>query len=231
MRTNLLKLNDDKMEVMLIGTRQQLSKLPEVTVKIGNVSINPTETARNLGIYWNKTMTTTTHINRLSSQLFNTLQAINKIRHLLDNDTKNVVMQALIISRLDYCNSQDIGSTQKDLQKLQQVQNMASRIIYQKRKYDSVTPCLMDLHWLCVQERVVYKVAVLMFCCIIDDTAPVYLKDLVHNHRTSRSLRLFKWKTYQLLNINSHKCRIHLLHLLVSEFGMNCHSISRHHLV
>ena len=33
MRTNLLKLNDDKTEVMLIGTRQQLSKLPEVTVK------------------------------------------------------------------------------------------------------------------------------------------------------------------------------------------------------
>ena len=33
------------MEVMLLGTRQQLSKLPEVTVKIGNVSNNPTETA------------------------------------------------------------------------------------------------------------------------------------------------------------------------------------------
>ena len=43
--TNLLKLNDDKTEVMLIGTRQQLSKLPEVTIKIGNESINPTETA------------------------------------------------------------------------------------------------------------------------------------------------------------------------------------------
>ena len=45
MTTNILKLNDDKMELMLIGTRHQLSKLPEVTVKIGNESINPTETA------------------------------------------------------------------------------------------------------------------------------------------------------------------------------------------
>ena len=148
MRTNLLKLNDDKTEVMLIGTRQQLTKLPKVTVKIGNESIKPAETVCNLGIYWNKTMTTTTHINRLSGQLFNTLQAINKIRHLLDNDTTKIVMQALIISKLDYCNSQYIGSTKKDLQKLQRIQNMASQIIYQKRKYDSVTPCLMDLHWL-----------------------------------------------------------------------------------
>ena len=146
MRTNLLKLNDDKTKVMLIGTRQQLTKLPEVTVKIGNESINPAETVRNLGIYWNKTMTTTTRINRLSGQLFNTLQATNKIRHLLDNDTTKIVMQALIISKLDYCNSQYIGSMKKDLQKLQRIQNMASQIIYQKRKYDSVTPCLMDLH-------------------------------------------------------------------------------------
>ena len=105
MRTNLLKLNDEKTEVMLIGTRQQLTKLPEVTVKIGNESIKPADTVRNLGIYWNKTMTTTTHIKRLSGQLFNTLQAINKIRHLLDNDTTKIVMQALIISKVDYCNS------------------------------------------------------------------------------------------------------------------------------
>ena len=130
-----------------------------MTVKIGNVSINPTETAQNLAIYWNIARTTTTHINRLSSQLFNTLQAINKIRHLLDNDTTKIVMQALIFSILDYCNSWYIGSMQKDLQKLQQIQNMARRIIYQKRKYNSVTPCLMDLHWLHIQERVVYKVS------------------------------------------------------------------------
>ena len=126
MRTNLLKLNDDKTKVMLIGTGQQLTKLPEVTLKIGNESIKPAETVHNLGIYWNKTMTTTTHINRLSDQLFNTLQAINKIRHLLDNDTTKIVMQALIISKLDYCNSQYIGSMKKDLKKLQRIQNMAS---------------------------------------------------------------------------------------------------------
>ena len=197
MRTNLLKLND-KTEVMIIGTRQQLTKLPEVTVKIGNESIKSAETVRNLGIYWNKTMTTTTHINRLSGQLFSTLQAINKIRHLLNNDTTKIVMQALIISKLDYCNSQLIGSTKKDLQKLQRIQNMASRIIYQKRKYDSVTPCLMDLHWLRIQERVVYKVAVLMFHCIIEDTAPVYLKNLVHHRRNSRSLRSF-----ELMNLST----------------------------
>ena len=79
---------------------------------------------------------------------------------------------------------------------------MASQIIYQKRKYNSVTPGIMDLHWLCIQERVVYKVAMLMFCCNIDDTTPVYPKDMVHNCRTSRSLRSFKQKN---LSTTQHK--------------------------
>ena len=60
----------------------------------------------------------------------------------------------------------------------------------------------MDLHWLRIHDRVVYKVAVLMFHCIIDDTAPVYLKDLVHNCRSSRSLRSFEWKN---LSMTRHK--------------------------
>ena len=36
MRTNLLKLNDDKAELIMLGTRQQLSKVGEVSITIGN---------------------------------------------------------------------------------------------------------------------------------------------------------------------------------------------------
>ena len=39
MRTNLLKLNDNKIELMLLGTRAQLSKVDEVSIMIGNDTI------------------------------------------------------------------------------------------------------------------------------------------------------------------------------------------------
>ena len=39
MRTNLLKLNDDKTELIVLGTRQQLGKVGEVTIMIGNDTI------------------------------------------------------------------------------------------------------------------------------------------------------------------------------------------------
>ena len=39
MRTNLLKLNDDKTELIVLGTKQQLSKVGEVSIMIGNDTI------------------------------------------------------------------------------------------------------------------------------------------------------------------------------------------------
>ena len=40
MRTNLLKLNDDKTELIVLGTRQQLSKVGDVSIMTGNDTIS-----------------------------------------------------------------------------------------------------------------------------------------------------------------------------------------------
>ena len=39
MNTNLLKLNDDKMEFIILGTRQQLAKVNEISIKVGNAVV------------------------------------------------------------------------------------------------------------------------------------------------------------------------------------------------
>ena len=42
MKTNLLKLNDSKTEVILIGTNQKQSKVSDdITIRIGNDDIKP----------------------------------------------------------------------------------------------------------------------------------------------------------------------------------------------
>ena len=44
MRTNLLKLNDDKTECIIFGTQQQLKEIQEFTINIGDNSITSTPT-------------------------------------------------------------------------------------------------------------------------------------------------------------------------------------------
>ena len=57
----------------------------------------------------------------------------------------------------------DNGAPKYSIMKLQQVQNNAARIVLQESKRSHATPLLRKLHWLPVQQRIVYKVAVLTF--------------------------------------------------------------------
>ena len=40
MKSNLLKLNESKTEVVLLGTKQQLSKVDNIEISVGNVNNN-----------------------------------------------------------------------------------------------------------------------------------------------------------------------------------------------
>ena len=50
------------------------------------------------------------HINKICSTSFLYLWNIIKVQHLMDNKTAQVVVQALVLSRMDYCNLLLMGS-------------------------------------------------------------------------------------------------------------------------
>ena len=100
-----------------------------------------------------------------------------------------MVVQALVLSRIDYCNSLLMGLAEYQINKLQRIQNMACRIICSVRKYDSISFHLKDLHWLHVREHIAYKICILMFKCFRDFT-PKYLTELVRfDSNPNRNLR------------------------------------------
>jgi len=58
---------------------------------------------------------------------------------------------------LDYCNHLYFGLPKYKVKKLQQIQNIAARYVTGARKYDHITPILVQLHWLPVLYRIVFK--------------------------------------------------------------------------
>ena len=52
MLTDKLKLNDDKTEFMLLGTKQQLSKVNIDSLTVGSIDVAPVTVARNLGTWF-----------------------------------------------------------------------------------------------------------------------------------------------------------------------------------
>ena len=189
MADNMLKLNDEKTEFIIFWTHQQLAKISDISIKAGSMKIQQVEEVRNVGYFIDRFLKNSVHINKLSAAMFHNLRNIKRIWNKLDFDSTKTVIQALIMSKLDYCNALLPGSSKLLLTKLQCIQNMACRIVCSLRKFDHVTQPMYDLHWLCIQERIDYKIACIMFKCC-DGTAPQYLMDLLPK-RQSGSWDLF----------------------------------------
>ena len=78
--------------------------------------------------------------------------------------------------------------SEEQLERLQQVQNSAARLVLKRKKRDHVTPMLKELHWLPVKARCQYKIAVLAYRHFEGSLAP-YLSATLSTRRASRTLR------------------------------------------
>ena len=185
MRMDLLRLNESKTKFMMLGTKRNLDKTDACTasIKIGDDEINNVMSVRDLGFHLDYALKPGMLVNKLTSALFITLKRIASIQHLLHDKPTKIMMQALVLSKLDYCNSLFIGTTHYNLDKLQKIQNMTFRIIFKLRKYDHISDHLSQLHWLKVRQHIIYQTLLLVFECICN-LAPPYLYDLMTTHLT-----------------------------------------------
>ena len=188
MNENRLKLNEDKTEVILCGNKTQICKVPENCIKINDQSIKFSLSVRNLGVFIDSSLSMANHISHLIKIMYLELRRINSIRNFLSKETTALLINALVLSKLDYCNSLLVNISNDKLQCLQKVQNNAARMILKKTKFSSATPLLNELHWLPVKKRIMYKMCTIVFKCL-NDQCPVYLSDLVKKYCPSRCLR------------------------------------------
>ena len=128
------------------------------------------------------------HIKQLCKNSFYHLKNIAKLRPSLSLPDAEKLVHAFVSTRLDYCNALLAGISNKNIQKLQYIQNCAARILTRTRKFDHITPILKSLHWLPVPFRIEYKVSLLTHQCL-HGNAPIYLKELITPQPTSRHLR------------------------------------------
>ena len=97
-------------------------------------------------------------------------------------------MHAFVTPMLDFCNSLLYGIPKHVLKRLQSVQNAAARVVTLARKRDHITPVLKELHWLQVQERVIFKILLLTYKAL-NNLTPSYISQLVKRNIPSRDLR------------------------------------------
>jgi len=102
--SNFLTLNPSKTEFLIFGLPQQLSELYIPTIHLPN-NVLPVESARDLGVIFDKNLSFAQHISAVSKSCFHNIRELRRIRYTLNQTTACTIATSLIHSKIDYCNS------------------------------------------------------------------------------------------------------------------------------
>ena len=194
MNINKLKLNDSKTEVMLCYNPLNTSPGSTIKLEVNGHEIIPSSKIKNLGVMFDEDLSMSSQVRNICQKTYFQLRKIASIRNFLTESAATTLVTTLVLSNLDYCNSLLAGITAENLTKLQMIQNHAAKLIKRKKKFDHVTPLLLDLHWLPVKQRISYKICLLCYKAL-NNLAPCYVKDFLNVYTPIRQLRSSSDKT------------------------------------
>jgi len=150
----------------------------DTTIHLDQADIKPIDCVRDLGVLLDSSLSMREHITKVTSTCFFHLRRLRKRSRtrILDIDDRKRLVCALVLTRVDYCNSSLAGLSDSALAPLQRVLHTAARFVLGLQSRDHVTAALQTLHWLAVRQRITYKLCELMHG-VAFGYAPTYLLD------------------------------------------------------
>ena len=189
MSTNKLKPNQDKTEFILFCNSIHRNKMLVNSITVCESNTSSSKYIRNLGVYLDQEFSIEKHMNQLCKSCYFQLRNIRYIRSSLTTEASKIVVHALVMSKLHFCNSILFGISNKLLDKLQRVQNCAAKLVLTSNTGHQSSPeCLKTLHWLPIKYWIQYKILLLVFKST-KGFAPPYRQDLLRPHKNERLLR------------------------------------------
>ncbi|KAM3963068.1 uncharacterized protein ACR2FA_002828 [Aphomia sociella] len=134
-----LIVNPMKTQAIVIGSSRYISRINWNTlprIVFNGVSIDYSEHVKNLGIYFDRTLSWSAQITDLSRKIFGVASSLRRLGNFLPVDTKITLAHTLFLPILDYADTCYPDLTEAQLNKLERLQNICIRFIFGLRKYD-----------------------------------------------------------------------------------------------
>lgn len=179
---HLLKINTDKTEILVFGNQEFLKKLTVHGIFTDNnqhMCIRFAESAKYLGVWLDTSLTFDVHVSNMISSGYAKLRKIRSFRKCLTKEDTETLIHAFISNKMDICNVLLTGVNNKLIRKLQKLQNAAMRTIFQLPIRSPVSHLYSELHWLNVEQRIVFKVILFVFKAI-NGKSPDNISTLIH---------------------------------------------------
>ncbi len=175
-----------KTELLVVPATPTLQH--DFSIQLGTSIITPINFGQKSWCNLDDQLTFKEHIAKTARSCRFALHNIRKIRPFLTEHAAQLLVQALVVSRLDYCNALLAGLPSNTIKPLQIIQNAAARLVFNEPKITHVTPLFISLHWLPVAARIKFKTLMLAYRTTTG-SAPSYFHSLLRIYIPSRSLR------------------------------------------
>jgi hypothetical protein len=189
MNLNRLKMNSEKTEFLLCGHKSQLRKCNITTLNVGDTVVPVADNIKYLGLIVDAELNFKAHIKNKCRIASLNLRNIKALRRHLTIDSCKTLVQALVLSHLEYGSAIFADLPTATIKPAQLVLNHAARVILRRQKSSSATAALRDLEWLPFRQRCIFKLLLLVYQCL-HNMAPAYLISLLNlQHPPSRQTR------------------------------------------
>ena len=141
------------------------------------------ESLKLLGVMFDRTMSFDKHVSSVERACNFHMSGLRHFRSLslMRLQLAHQITCSIVGSRLDYCNSLLLNCSNRNLDKLQRMQNNLARVVCNCSRLTPAEPLLRSLHWLPVRQRINYKLANLCYLAV-SRHQPVYLAHLIRPH-------------------------------------------------
>ena len=136
-KSNWLRCNPDKTQFIHFSSRFKTA-IPAVSMLIDGHDIKSVDSVGDLGVILDCSLSMKKHVSNLCSSASFALRNIRSIRNYLDKNRLERLVHAFISSKIDYCNSILYRLTNKEINKIQRIQNASARLITKRKKFDHI---------------------------------------------------------------------------------------------
>ena len=173
-----------KKQFIWLGSRYQRQKVDITYILLGISEVKFQFNVNDLGVIIDDLLSMKDPVRRICRSSYYQLRQLWTVRKSLSMESCEALIHAFVSSRLDYCNSLLYGINKLQFDMLQSVLHASARLIFRKRKFDSISLGIRDkLHWLHVRKRIEFKICTTVYKCL-HVGAPPYIPrwDYVASH-------------------------------------------------
>lgn len=149
-----------------------------------DTTLKRTDCSKILGVHFQQQLKWDNHISELIKTCYSTIAILRKIKNMVRNHLRRRLVESLVLSRLDYCNTVVDPLTKDQQNRLQRVLKAAAALVL--NRYCSSKE-ILSIGWLPIKERIELRLVTQCFQAVHNENIPEYMKLTFERKRLPRS--------------------------------------------